>query len=355
MSNRLPFPSSLEEVEASLEAEHYAQIQLAFKSYSKYHLYRLVKYYSDYDKLPQEHKDMLSGYLTRLNRVQECIKRNQLVFDMLLDVEDETNVPLRDADAKMESIRSLLRQTVRDWAREGGEERRVYEIVLEELGDRIKDTSSRILIPGAGLGRLAYEVAKAGYETEGCEFSLFMLLMSQLILNGNKSFDVYPYLFPFSNLRQASDHLQSIRIPEEAPFLPETARFNMLAGDFMDIYKNQVMEWDCVVTCFFIDTATNVLDYIQQIHRLLKPGGLWINVGPLLWHWDGTPSELSIELTLEEVKGVVCDVGFEVLREEEVKASYAQHTASMHQTYYHCSFMTLQKPCNNNDDLLRTT
>lgn len=344
MSTKLPFPSSLEEEEASLEAEHYAQIQLAFKSYSKYHLYRLAKYYSDYDKLPREHKDMLSEYVTRLNRVQECIKKNQSVFDMLLDGDGQANVSLKDADAKMESIRSLLRQTVRDWAKEGVEERVVYKIVIEEITNRMEDMTSRVLIPGAGLGRLAYEIAKAGYEVEGCEFSLFMLLMSQLILNGSKTFDVHPYLFPFSNLRQASDHLQSVRIPEETPFLPDTARFNMLAGDFMDIYKDQVEEWDCVVTCFFIDTATNVLDYIKQIYRLLKPGGLWINVGPLLWHWDGTPSEVSIELTLEELKHVINSVGFEVLRDEEVRSSYAQHTASMHQTCYHCSFMTLQKP-----------
>ena len=262
---------------------------------------------------------------------------------MLLDGDAGTDASLKEADAKMESIRSLLRQTVRDWAREGAGERLVYKVILGEIKGRVGDAPSRVLVPGAGLGRLAYEVAKAGYETEGCEFSLFALLMSQLILNGGKSFDIHPYLFPFSNLRQASDHLQSIRIPDEAPFLPETAQFNMLAGDFMDIYRNQLEEWDCVVTCFFLDTATNVLDYVEQIYRLLKKGGTWINVGPLLWHWDGTPSELSIELTLEELRRVVRSVGFEVLRDEEISSSYAQHTASMHQTYYQCSFMTLSK------------
>ena len=174
-----------------------------------------------------------------------------------------------------------------------------------------------------------------------------MLLMSQLILNGNKAFDIYPYLFPFSNLRQASDQLECIRIPDEMPSLPETAQFNMLAGDFMDIYKDQRELWDCVVTCFFLDTATNVLDYIQQIYRLLKPNGWWINIGPLLWHWDGAQSELSIELTLEEVRHVMCSVGFRVVRDEEMVSSYAQHAASMHQTHYRCSLMTLHKSVQN--------
>lgn len=37
--------------------------------------------------------------------------------------------------------------------------------------------------------------------------------------------------------------------------------------------------WDCVATCFFIDTAHNVIDYIDTIWKILKPGGIWINVG----------------------------------------------------------------------------
>jgi N2227-like protein len=25
--------------------------------------------------------------------------------------------------------------------------------------------------------------------------------------------------------------------------------------------------------------------YIEVIHRMLRPGGVWINLGPLLYHW----------------------------------------------------------------------
>lgn len=33
------------------------------------------------------------------------------------------------------------------------------------------------------------------------------------------------------------------------------------------------------VTCFFLDTARNVVEYLETIYGLLKPGGLWINCG----------------------------------------------------------------------------
>ena len=36
--------------------------------------------------------------------------------------------------------------------------------------------------------------------------------------------------------------------------------------------------WDAVVTCFFIDTAHNVMEYIEIISRILKDG----RVSPLL-------------------------------------------------------------------------
>ena len=38
----------------------------------------------------------------------------------------------------------------------------------------------------------------------------------------------------------------------------------------------------CVrATCFFIDTSDDLLEYIAVIAHVLKPGGLWVNAGPL--------------------------------------------------------------------------
>lgn len=38
-------------------------------------------------------------------------------------------------------------------------------------------------MPGAGLGRLAFEIVLHGYSCQGNEFSVFMLLGSNFILN----------------------------------------------------------------------------------------------------------------------------------------------------------------------------
>ena len=65
-----------------------------------------------------------------------------------------------------------------------------------------------------------------------------------------------------------------------------------------------------IATCYFIDTAKNIIEYLEVIHRALKPGGLWINLGPLLYHFEGMKNEMSIDLSLEEVKTVATNLGF---------------------------------------------
>ena len=48
----------------------------------------------------------------------------------------------------------------------------------------------------------------------------------------------------------------------------------MAAGDFLEVYKAYEYErhFDCVVTCFFIDCAHNIMEFIDIIHKILKPG-----------------------------------------------------------------------------------
>lgn len=57
-------------------------------------------------------------------------------------------------------------------------------------------------------------------------------------------------------------------------------------GDFIDYAKSvshddEAQLFDVVVTCFFVDTAANILDYLLSIKNVLSKGGVWINLGPL--------------------------------------------------------------------------
>ena len=62
----------------------------------------------------------------------------------------------------------------------------------------------------------------------------------------------------------------------------------MSASDFLCLYGSEdyTDTFDVVATVFFLDTAPNVIRYLETISNCLKTGGLLINIGPLLWHFE---------------------------------------------------------------------
>ncbi len=119
----------------------------------------------------------------------------------------------------------------------------------------------------------------------------------------------------------------------------------MAAGDFLDVYGEESADsWDCVATVFFLDTARNVIEYIERIHKILKPGGTWVNLGPLLYHFADMSSHSSIELPYEEIRNVIIKTGFTIDRETtNHPASYTNNIKSMMHYHYDCVFSVSTK------------
>ena len=82
-------------------------------------------------------------------------------------------------------------------------------------------------------------------------------------------------------------------MPDVSPALTlgsiETAgQMSMSASDFLLLYgdEEQKESFDAVATVFFLDTAPNIIRYIEVIRNCLRTGGLLVNIGPLLWHFE---------------------------------------------------------------------
>lgn len=69
--------------------------------------------------------------------------------------------------------------------------------------------------------------------------------------------------------------------------------------------------------------------------------------GPLLYHWaDGhgdSADELSLELSLADVRRIALGMGFRLDREERAATAYTANPKSMYQTVYTSSFWTMIK------------
>jgi hypothetical protein len=81
-----------------------------------------------------------------------------------------------------------------------------------------------------------------------------------------------------------------------------------------------------------------------------QEGGLWINLGPLLYHWADAHSylpgdEASIELPLEDVERVAASLGFTTLQRQLVTAGFNTNARSACTCSPCCLlFVSLDKP-----------
>ena len=268
--------------------------------------------------MPREDWELLArppfSYLDVLNKVDDGIDKNsELAWSIFSSGLDSFGIsPAGASDAKdpewrgmatqndLEKARSTLRQFYRDWSLEGSTEREacygpVIKALFEERSLRSGDVM-RVLVPGAGLGRLVFDLCCEGFVTEGNEISYHQLLASSYILNmcpQAQAHTLFPWVHSFSNHRNRANHLQSVLVPDIHPAtalhaIEAPGDMSMSASDFLCLYSSEDQKdtFDAVATVFFLDTAPNIIRYIKAIHNCLRTGGLLINVGPLLWHFE---------------------------------------------------------------------
>ncbi|XP_042278145.1 carnosine N-methyltransferase isoform X2 [Thunnus maccoyii] len=287
------------EEEAKLERQHFWRIIDAFRFY-RFHIQEHVKRAErQFHSLPQRHQNLLPAVQSNLARISKCADHNQEVLQAIIhnsihmfenieygEREDPRKVrPSSTFD--MDKLKSTIKQFVRDWSETGQAERdSCYQPIIQEIqrlfpSDQYDVSKVSVLVPGAGLGRLAWEIARLGYICQGNEWSFFMLFSSNFVLNRCEkvnSLTLYPWIHQFSNNKKSLDQTRPIRFPDINPqSLPLDSDFSMVAGDFLEVYTDPD-SWDCVATCFFIDTAHNVIQYVETIWNILKPGGVWINL-----------------------------------------------------------------------------
>ena len=307
-------------------------------------------------------------------------------------VMDHLNVQATQND--MDKARSCINQFYREWCAGGNVEREkcfgpVLGVLDTEFAHRLtkvpqlERSDLKVLVPGAGLGRSVFDICQAGFSVEGNEISYHELMASSLILNHtqrSEQFKIAPFALSCSNHLSRADQFQTFAVPDIHPGtalattqnskLPAHERMSMSTGDFCVLYSSSDYKhtFDAVATVFFIDTAPNIIRYIEAVRNCLKPGGLWINLGPLLWHQAprgpnnhsssedeeykhthiadaGIGNPGSVELTNNEVLALVEHLGFtmEKKESESSETGYISNPKSMLLNTYRPVFWVARK------------
>ncbi|CAH8530168.1 unnamed protein product [Schistosoma turkestanicum] len=372
---------------AEMDHYHFVKTLSAFKFFGPHLLKRVERSRAYYHSLPSDHHKLIHEFDENLNKVEQCILHNSDLIASIIkhsapdifngehacelngtiassngtDLKNNHTAGCREkigpfafTNTEMDKVRSALKQFVRDWSVEGKPERDIcYQYVLNDVLElfnpkKTNPANVHILVPGAGLGRLAWELAHLGYTCQGNEWSLYMLIPAFFILNTCKQmneYKLYPWIGQFCNNMSREDQLTPVHFPDVCPTdLPANVQFSMAAGDFVEIYT-EPNTWDCIATVFFIDTAHNILNYLDTIWRILKPGGYWINFGPLLYHFSDIPGEDSLELSYAELRLAITRLGFEIMREKTgIQCGYTQNPSSMLSYNYNCVYGLFRKP-----------
>jgi SAM-dependent methyltransferase len=394
--------------------------QVVHNAVNSFHRYRDQAHYHITHKrrqafyaMPQKHWSMLSkppfNILSTFDRIDDAIEKNAEIADAFVasgcamyDLNTVTSGEARNGSQSaawegpvnpvdQEKSHSTIKQLYRDWSAEGQAEREAcYGPVLKALDDefqhipRSERGTIKVLIPGAGLGRSVFEINRAGYAVEGNEISYHQIIASNYMLNfttGVGQFGLYPWIHGFSNHLSREDQLRLVRVPDVHPAtelqgaaatsdIHPFERMSFSSGDFCVAYKEEDAKetFDAVTTIFFIDTAPNVIKYVEAVHHCLKKGGIWINLGPLKWHFennspgadkkndtrnpshkesadDGIGDPGSVELTEDEVMALLEAIGFLVERHEtmQISTGYIGNPRAMWESVYHPSFWIARK------------
>lgn len=265
------------------------------------------------------------GYLDKLHTVDQLINKNQGVLNKIVDlVITDYDINFSDFDlvrnfndnSSYRVIESLSHIN-RDWKMDGDAEefelapilKYIYQS-LEAVIPESQKLETCILLPGSGLGRIPHELAKSGYgHVHSIEFSGLMYLFNKFVyLNQDlpvNDLEIFPYIHTNSNFVTLNDQFRSTLIPQ----VEKPANLSIHLEDFTlfeipepEKYKNVV-----IVTAFFIDTAENLVDYLDTISDFTKPfkNGYWINIGPLKY---GTAPQ--VELNGEELAQLRLNMGW---------------------------------------------
>ncbi|GAA5846919.1 hypothetical protein JCM3766R1_000843 [Sporobolomyces carnicolor] len=324
----------------------------SYAAYANDQTRQLDRKYVAYERMSRRHRKIGQRleWKRALDAAQDAIELNSTVTDELaaigLDVAKREGIPygFRSRFRKETGrVVETLKHFVRDWSDQGNSERAaLFPPILDSLRQEFPATSGkRVLVPGCGLGRLAYEISTQGFSTTANDFSFFMTLGTSLIFSRTHSANqhrISPFVHSFSHQRARDDLVRTVAFPDVVPRKDVDLDFEQ--GDFLSQFSDRAGSFDAIVTLFFIDTASNLLDYFETIWTLLKPNGIWINEGPLLYY--GNP---GMELPLEDVVRAAELVGFEIEKRRTLEqVRYTADEKGMYTFAYDCEFWIARKP-----------
>lgn len=295
-----------------------------------------------FQQLPISEQSLIPAVPIRLLHAAEAVEHNADIIEKIADlaVQNISFDPSEMAPEQLEQAVSDFPEVVngmlaivRDWSSVGEKDRALmYNPIIRILEEALHDALSAgtvedrdsfsVLVPGASLGRLSWELARLGIRVQGVEYNYLELVMCNFVLNGTAtpedSLHLYPFVHHSGMARSVNEQLKEVIFPDSDPNGFESVDFSMVSGDLLDIYDEE-NRWDAVATCFCIENSKNIISYVRRIAKILKIGAVWVNHGSLDFRHDDSLTESNIQITKEELDLVIARCGLRIIQREDLK------------------------------------
>lgn len=295
-----------------------------------------------FENLAETNQALIPTVPIRLSHAAEAIEHNADVVERvaaLAGISDPFQpdaLPPEDLEQTVADFPDVVDGLIgiaRDWSAQSEKDRSLaYDPVIRAVEQAAEDAVSAnaienresftILVPGASLGRLAWELAKRGFAVQGVESSYLQLFLCNYILNGAATPENPLHLYPFAHhtgmVPSVNEQCKEVEFPDVNPRQLRNTNFSMVAGQFLELYDDD-KRWDCVATCFCVENSHSVVSFIRRIAKILKVGGVWINHGSLDFRYDDSATEPSVEITAEEFELVIERAGMRIARKERLR------------------------------------
>ena len=223
-------------------------------------------------------------------------------------------IPSRPEGGSQTAVLECYENVFRDWV--WGQEENA--LTLDFLKPLIPAGAGRIGVYGAGAGRLAVDVHQ--HCGPGTTFALDVNPLPFLIANRMLSGETLT--LPEFPVDPNSDNEVVIARDLVRPFVPRDGFGFVFADALRPPFRPGSL--DVVVTSWFIDIArADIRQTAAAINRVLRPGGLWVNIGPLRFQ-----TNLARAYSIEEVLELVGMSAFELLSSDKQRIPYFDSPAS---------------------------
>lgn len=231
----------------------------------------------------------------------------------------ETYLALRTRLPNDHGLNTYYANIHRDWAWGDDENQASLQQIKAVLHDHAE--LGRVLVLGAGAGRLAYDVHTQlnAESTVAVDFNPMLMLVANAVTKGER---LSLYEFPIAPLGHDDDAvLRKLQAPK-----PVDDNFHLV---FADALRAPFPEksFDTVITPWLIDVINEDLPLLAaRINRLLAKNGRWLNFGSLAF----SDTKRTRCYSAEETTTIVAENGFSDPYVSEATIPYMCSPASRH-------------------------